>query len=81
MIPSGGRLGSLAAGRQTEAERIQTSILNEDLAALQHKGRDRLIYVRAKDVVEKIGVDLNVIAKNMLVPGKDWSSTPLLQAV
>jgi integrase len=72
---------NLLESAETEAQRIQTLILNEDLAALQLTGRDRLIYVRAKDVVDKSEVDLDVMAKEYAAAKQHLGSTPLLQAI
>jgi integrase len=66
---------------ETEAQRIQTSILNEDLAALQLTGRDRLVYARAQEVAEKIGVDLDVMAKEYAAARQGLGSTTLTEAV
>jgi integrase len=47
---------------KTEADRIRTLILNEDLVALQLTGRDRVIYARANETAGRLGFALDAIA-------------------
>jgi integrase len=65
---------------QTEAERIQTKILNEDLAALQLSGSDRLAYVHASDLAKKFGVPLDLMAKEYTKAREKIGGASLLEA-
>ena len=47
---------------ETEVDRIRTLLLNEDLAAFQLNGQDRLIYARANETAKAYGITLDTLA-------------------
>lgn len=73
------RFASLELARG-EAERVRTSLLNEDLAALQLTGQDRLVYVRAGQVAAKLGIALDTLAQEFLEARKILGDVSVLAA-
>jgi integrase len=47
---------------ETEVERIRTLLLNQDLAAFQLTGQERLIYARANEIAKAYGITLDTLA-------------------
>lgn len=66
---------------ETEAQRIQTAILNEDLTALELTGHDRVSYARALHAVQKFGVSLDIAAAEYAAAREKLGSVGLLEAV
>lgn len=74
------RFNSLEDAR-TEAQRIQTRILNQDVAALQLSGNDRAIYARSLESIQKFGLALDVVAAEYAAARDKLGSASLLEAI
>lgn len=55
---------TLQAARD-KANAIKTAISNDDLTALSLKGQDSVIYARAKNLISRLGVALDEVAKQV----------------
>ncbi len=65
---------------QTEAERVRTLILNEDLTALQLSGKERIIYARAAEVSHRHGMALDSMAREFDQARKILGNVSILEA-
>ena len=74
------RFNSLQQARD-KADAVRTAFLNEDSTALQLTGQDSMIYVRAKNLIARLGVSLDQVAQEYKDAREALEKTPLMEAV
>lgn len=74
------RFNSLQQARD-KADAVRTALLNEDSTALHLTGQDSVIYARAKNLIDHLGVSLDQVAQEYKDAREALDKTSLMEAV